>query len=56
MAAADDDDVEGVRAGNHGGTSIPELRNPEAGSLPEPLFHVKQVPTEAQNVSRETGH
>jgi hypothetical protein len=25
MAAADDDNVEGIRSGNHGGTSIPEF-------------------------------
>jgi hypothetical protein len=40
MAAADDDDVEGVRLGNHGATSIPELKNAEE-KLPT-LFHVKQ--------------
>jgi hypothetical protein len=29
MAAADDDDVEGVRLGNHAGTSSSESENPE---------------------------
>jgi hypothetical protein len=44
MAATDDDDVEGVRSGNHAATSIAELENPEAGSLGGSLFHVKQGP------------
>ena len=43
VAAADDDDVEGVRSGNHAATSIAELENPEAGSCEAgALFHVKQ--------------
>jgi hypothetical protein len=54
MAAADDDDVEGVRSGNHAATSIAELENAEAGKFGGifvsretgfrrgQLFHVKQ--------------
>ena len=30
VAATDDDDVEGVRLGDHAATSIPELENAEA--------------------------
>jgi len=30
VAAADDDDVERVRLGDHAGTSIPELPDPKA--------------------------
>jgi len=55
MAAADDDDVEGVRLGKHAATSIVEFENPEAGSLEESLFHVKQGRDGPQSVSRETG-